>query len=497
MALETDPRPNILWICTDSQRFDTLGCYGNRFVRTPNVDRLADEGVLFENCFAQNPLCSPSRAGFLTGRYPVRVGLRQNGQNIPADAKLVTRMLADHEYICGLSGKLHLAACNRRFTLGDKWWELPRELELIQGTEPRIDDGYAEFHWDHAPGGSSRSSAYTRWCFEQGVEIARTDREDSQEVKHGMPEQYHQTTWCAQKAIDFIEAYADYPHPWLFSVNIFDPHAAFDPPDEYLRPYLERLDDIPLPNYVEGELEDKPPYQKSRHENCRWGGYRDADMGDPHEHRITRAAYWAMCDLIDVQVGRMLEALERSGQRENTIVIFTSDHGEMLGDHGLYIKGPFVYDPAIRVPLIVSWPGRIEAGRRCAGLVELDDLAPTILDFAGLPRHPGMQAKSLWPLLSGEVEPGGFRDDVYCEYYNSNPDDPPVYLTMVRTDTHKIVVVHGGEVGELYDLEADPAETHNLWDDPAHAQLKTDLLIRVCNRMAETADPLPERIGIF
>jgi arylsulfatase len=204
-----------------------------------------------------------------------------------------------------------------------------------------------------------------------------------------------------------------------------------------------------------------------------------------------------MCDLIDVQVGRMLDALESSGQRDNTVVIFTSDHGEMLGDHGLYIKGPFVYDPAIQVPLIISWPGHIAGGRRCADLVELDDLAPTILDFAGLPRHPGMQARSLWPILNGDAERGRFRDDVYCEYYNSNPDDPAVYLTMVRTETHKIVVVHGGDVGELYDLEADPAETHNLWDDPAYARVKTDMLIRVCNRMAQTADPLPERIGIF
>ena len=108
-----------------------------------------------------------------------------------------------------------------------------------------------------------------------------------------------------------------------------------------------------------------------------------------------------------------------------------------------------------------------------------------------------MQAKSLWPILKGGPAPGLFREDVYCEYYNSNPDDPPVYLTMARTEKHKIVVVHGGSIGELYDLEADPNESNNLWDDPAHAGVKTDMLIRVCNRMAQTADPLPERTGIF
>ena len=491
-------QPNVLWICSDSQRFDTLGCYGNQFVRSPNIDRLATDGVLFEHCYAQNPLCSPSRGTFLTGRYPVTHRLRQNGQNIPPTEKLVTRILADDDYICGLSGKLHLAACNRRFLLGDEWWKLPREERLIQGVEPRIDDGYTEFHWDHAPGGSSRSSSYTRWCLEKGVKIERHGRADSKYVTNGMPSEYHQSTFCAEKAIDFMRGYAGYGHPWLFSVNIFDPHFGCDPPEEFLAPYLDRLDEIPLPDYVEGELENKPPFQKSRHLSCKHGDYADGpDAGNPHEHRMLRAAYWAMCDHIDLQVGRMLDALEQTGQRENTIVIYTSDHGEMLGDHGLYIKGPFLYDCAIRVPLIVSWPGHIPAGKRSSALVELGDLAPTLLDAAGLERHPGMQARSLWPLLTGEGDLDSFREDVYCEYYNSNPDKAPVYLTMARTRRHKIVVVHGESTGELYDLREDPSETHNLWDSPQHADVKMEMLLRVCNRMAQTTDPLPERIGIF
>ncbi len=488
---------NILWICTDSQRFDTLGCYGNPHVRSPNIDRLAAEGVLFEHCYAQNPLCQPSRGSFLTGRYPVTTGLRQNGQNIPADEKLITRMLADHEYICGLSGKLHLCACNRRFTLGETWWELPDEERVIQGVEPRIDDGYAEFYWDHAPSPKFRSSAYNRWVREHGAAIEQRPREDSRFVKIGMPPELHQTTFCAQKAIDFIEAYEGYAHGWLFSVNIFDPHFVFDPPQEYLKPYLDRLDEIPLPNYVEGELADKPAWQAERHARCKYAGYDEADLGDPREHRMLRAAYWAMCDQIDVQVGRMLDALDRTGQRENTLVIFTSDHGEMLGDHGLYTKGPFLYDPAIRVPLICSMPGTVAQGVRASGLVELSDLAPTVLDAAGLPRHPGMQTRSLWPMLTGEAPAEAFRDDVYCEYYNSNPDNPKGFLTMVRTETHKLIVAHGTGGGELYDLRSDPAETRNLWDDPAAAEAKTALLVRMTDRMAKTADPLPRRIGIY
>src|SRR5690606_30702917 len=172
--------------------------------------------------------------------------------------------------------------------------------------------------------------------------------------------EYHQTTWCAEKAINFIRANADYDYPWLFSVNIFDPHHPFDPPAEYLERYLERLDEIPLPNYVEGELANKPLFQQIDHGQSYNTPHLHAftEMSED-EHRYVRAAYWAMIDLIDAQVGRMLDALEETGQLENTIVIFMSDHGEMLGDHGIYLKGPYFYEPAIKVPLIVSMPGPV------------------------------------------------------------------------------------------------------------------------------------------
>jgi arylsulfatase len=493
-------RPNILWICSDQQRHDTLGCYGNPHVTTPTIDRLAGEGVLFEHCYAQSPVCTPSRISFLTGRYPVTTRLRQNGQNCPAGEVLVTKLLDEAGYVCGLSGKLHLSACDNRLLLGDEWWKAdPRTY--FRGIEPRIDDGYTEFHWDHGPGHRYPSSGYTRWLHERGLVFQTTPRDDCRYVKHGMPSEHHQTTWCVEKAIHFLEAYADAPHPWAFSVNMFDPHHDFDPPDDYLAPYLAHLDDVPLPNYLEGELQGKPAFQQINHRGAyanKRGDFDCQTMGE-REHRLVRAAYWAMCDHIDVQVGRLIEALERTGQRENTLVIYASDHGEMLGDHGIYLKGPFFYDCAIRVPLIVSWPGAIEGGRRSKALVELADLAPTLLDVAGLERYPGMQTRSLWPLLAGRADLDRFRDDVYCEYYNAMPShkDPKAFATMVRTEQYKLVLCHGVNEGELYDLASDATETHNLWDDAAYAEIKTEMLIRLCDRMAQTADPLPPRIGIF
>jgi arylsulfatase A-like enzyme len=259
--------------------------------------------------------------------------------------------------------------------------------------------------------------------------------------------------------------------------------------------YLDRLGDIELPNYRPGELEGKPVFQKIDHDGA-YGGNAGMpyDEMSEEDHRLVRAAYFAMCDLIDDQVGRMLEALRETGQLDNTIVIFMSDHGELLGDHGVYLKGPFFYEPSVHVPLAISWPGHIPA-RRIDGLIELVDIAPTLLEAAGLDIWPGMQGRSLWPLLTGNGGETG-TSDVYCEYYNAMPwhREPHLpFATMLRTRTMKLVVSHGDRRGELYDLEADPSETVNLWDDPARLAQKCDLMQRLCDRMAFTVDPLPPR----
>lgn len=476
--------PNILWICTDQQRYDTLGCYGNEFVDTPNIDALANDGVRFEQAFAQSPVCAPSRASFLTGRYPRTTGCRQNGQIINEDERLVTRLLADEDYTCGLAGKLHLAPAN------------PDKETLPRMREQRIDDGYADFHWSHDSSQAWPTNEYYHWLREKGESFDRTPVGDSEYVTTSVPAEHHQTTWCAEKTITFIEESAEFDQPWLFSVNPFDPHHPFDPPAEYLEPYLDRLDDIPLPDYEDGELDTKTPFQQTDHEGA-YGGYAGfpaAEMDD-EDHRLLRAAYFAMIDLIDDQVGRMLDALAETGQREDTIVIFMSDHGEMLGDHGIYLKGPYFYEPAVRVPLIISGPG-IQSNETSSALVELTDLAPTLLDAAGSSPHPGMHGKSLWDHLTGNRPLDTHRDSIYAEYYNAmawhdNPELP--YGTMVRTDRYKLVNTHRIPGGELYDLQADPTETKNLWDDPEYTDVKVDLLSTMTDRMAETVDPLPER----
>lgn len=493
--MSTDQRPNILWICADQQRYDTLGAYGNPYVATPNLDRLAAEGVMFDHACAQSPVCTPSRASFLTGRYPRTTRARQNGQSIPPDERLVPRILADSGYTCGLIGKLHLSAAH------------PRPYRPV---EKRIDDGYSWFSWSHQPPPNSAQAAmdwptnsYTNWLRARGVEFERETHPDTDEVQIGLDEEHQHTTWCAETATEFVESMSGFTQPWLLSVNFYDPHHPFDPPKELLDRYLDVLDDIPLPNYVPGELDAKPETQRLHH-NGSYKGARTIEFpsrGD-REHQVMRAAYWAMVDLVDRQVGRILDTLDRTGQRENTIVVFHADHGELLGDHGLYLKGPYFYDPAIRVPLILNWPGGLPSGRRVDDLVELVDLAPTLLEAVGASPEPGMQGRSLLPLINDSLTDTTHRDDVYAEYYNACQDHlgERAFVTMVRTLENKIVVVHGpaaGPSGELYDLIEDPGENTNRWDDPDYVDVKVRMLQRMVDRMAMTVDPLPVRDDIW
>jgi arylsulfatase A-like enzyme len=489
----SEKSPNVLWICTDQQRFDTLGCYENPYIDTPNLDKLAGEGILFEKAYCQSPVCTPSRASFMTGRYPRTTRCRQNGQMIPSEERLISKILAEKGYYCGLSGKLHLAPCSP---------------EICNISENRIDDGFCEYHWSHHPAGVGTGgipesggcnwpgNEYSRWLYKKGVPFERTNYDKKGYVQIGVAEPYHQTTWCAECAGEWIEYAAAYPDcpPWFYIINLFDPHHAFDPPSDLLEKYLAREDTLPLPSYLPGELDGKPLFQKLDHA----GAYNvphqyEYDAMTEDDHRLVKAAYYAMIELVDHAVGRLMDCLKRNGLIENTIVIFCSDHGEMLGDHGIYLKGPYFYEGMSHVPLIMSWPGHFPAGTRSGALVELVDIVPTIAELCVGKIEPGIQGRSLVPLTHG-ASSALHRSSVYCEYYNAMPwhDDPKAFATMVFNGHFKLCRYHG-LAGELYDLEKDPLERKNLWDNADYSAWKSELLVEMTDRMAQTVDPLPIR----
>ena len=469
-------QPNILWICTDQQRADTIGALGNKFVRTPHINALASQGTAFTSAYCQSPVCTPSRASFLTGRYPRTTRCRQNGQAIPSTEKLISRLLADAGYTCGLAGKLHLATCANGVV------------------EKRIDDGYKVFHWSHHPQPDWPENAYTQWLTQQGQTWDKLYKgQSTRYIKEGIPAEYSQTTWCANMAIDFIKKQKG--SPWFFSYNCFAPHHPFDPPADYLARYTP--ENLPTPKYKPNEANSKTTYQRldSEFAHSDPNSYHVAAMTDHDKQQVT-AAYYAMVDLIDYNVGRMVAALNETEQLNNTIVIFMSDHGEMLGDHGIYLKGPHFYEEAVRVPLIFSWPGQFKTGLKVDGLTELIDITPTLLDAAGLSIPQFIQGKTLLPILSGKANPDHHRNSVFSEYYNAWSHKHS-YGTMHRTNSHKMIVYHGTDQGELYDLDKDPDEFNNLWDVEKYSELKTQLLKETFDASVFTMDPAPPREGPF
>jgi len=473
-------QPNLLFVLTDQQRWDSLGCTGNPWVRTANLDRLAEEGALFTHCACNSPVCTPSRASLYTGRYPRTTRCRANGQSLPDSEVLFTRLLADAGYRCGLIGKLHTSACHP---------------SVCPGPERRVQDGFEVFEWSNSPGPTpdQKDHAYRDWLAEKGGERKEEPFVDCTTLDAGRPEELHATTWCVERGMAFIRESSELDRPWMLNLGIFDPHHSFNPPNAYLQRYLDQLEEIPSPDYIPGELATKSPHQVQDHHGAYGGtlGFAFPEMSQ-REHRLVRAAYWAMIDLIDAQLGRLLQCLDELGERENTLIVFSSDHGEMLGDHGIYLKGPYFYEPLLRVPMIVNGPG-VSSGLRNPSLIELVDLAPTLLEACGIPVHPGMQGRSFWPLCQGAA--GGHREDQYCEYLDAMPfhQQAPAWTTMIRTGTHKLVLNHTYGGGELYDLISDPGEHVNRWDDPELQRVQMDLLLRLNQRQVETVDPLPLR----
>ena len=463
--------PNILWYCTDQQRFDTIGALGNPHVKTPAMDRLVAEGVTFEHTYCQSPICTPSRSSIMTGLYPSKLHNTRNGNDtFPDGTPLISKLIADQGYDCGLIGKFHLQSAGYR-------------------TEPRIEnDGFRYWKFSHAPRDDWEPGThdYADWVREQGEDLNAL-----RETEDRVPAELHQTTWATTRAIEFIsEDRGD--SPWMLNINVYDPHPPFIPPKAYAAKF--RAEDMPGPAFEPGDVEAQNALAEADFQT---------QSRDPSEFdgQQAQADYYAMIALIDDQLARLLQFLDESGQAENTVIIFTSDHGEMLGDHGLLYKGCRFYEGLVRVPLIFKFPGQFAGGRRTDTPVELLDLSATLLDIAGAEIPEYHQGHSLLTRLVEEAPlDAPVRPFVRCEYFDALApkftQGNGTFATMHRREQYKLVVYHSLNLGELFDLEMDPEEHKNLWGDTAYQALKHELILESFNAHVNlTTDVGSERIA--
>jgi arylsulfatase A-like enzyme len=406
---------------------------------------------------------------------------------------MFTRNLAQAGYHCGMIGKQHLYPC-------DNWQ-----------TEPRRDDGYQFYEWAHGPNHRALENDYHRWLRTTQPAIYADifpDRGANESTAFGneartgtpidhVPKEAHYSHWVAERAISFINQPRSEASPFCLVANFFDPHHPFGAPQEF----RDRIDSsaIPDPATYDGELQDKPAEQTYYSEKSYAGRAPGFKEYSTDQIREIRAQYWAMIALIDHEIGRILAALETAGMAQSTLVVFSSDHGEMLGNHQQLLKGPQLYDDLTRVPLIARWPERIVAGRTINELVQWVDLPATFLDVAGCATGDGVQGETLMPLLIDSDEQGGaspeWRNWAISEYrYSGFETDPLIMTTMLRSEQWKLIIWHGSPAtqsprnGELYDLSRDPRELNNLFHDPQHAHVRKRLKRVLLDVQAETED---------
>lgn len=461
-------KPDIVMIVTDQQRYDTIRALGARHMDTPNLDRLAERGVTFSNCHVTAPSCVPSRASLFSGYYPHTNGVLANGQ--PWEKTWVSD-LQDAGYQTVNIGKMHTipylasAGFDERFVVENKdrymegryfldEWDkalaaqgLVKQQRVQYRTLPDYKDRLGAFTWDLAPHMQSDNfvGGMTRW-------------------------------WLETKPVE---------KPLFLVVGFPGPHPPYDPTPDYAEKYMAR--DVPLPVVTDEEMDGLPPPLTEKrvhdvevdHDSVSWKLNPTRD----ELHRM-RAYYYANVEMIDREVGDILDGLEARGNLDNTIIIFTSDHGDCLGDHGLSQKWS-AYEEVTRVPLIISAPERFKGGREIDALVQLFDLGPTILEWAGVTPDSSFEAETLNPALEGKEFAG--RSHVYCEQGGDVNLTGAKFFTMVRSHTHKLVHFQGHDYGQLFDLQADPSELVNLWDVEEARDAKAELLSTMLNWHVDSA----------
>ena len=476
-------RPNVLLIVTDQQRYDTLHCGGEEAIETPHIDWLSKRGTRFTHAFCATPICSPARASLLSGLYPHQHGMVANHQPRPGcdqmhlspDVKLIADYLKPEGYACGYTGKWHLGTGSDRRGFGE----------------------YVASHFDFDTDTPEQNEAITH-ARAIGVELTgrRQGTEPNPETFNNktrvgpsiMPLADHPATLMCDRAMSFIQRHQHSDDPFMLVYSTHEPHSPFVSP----RPFdaMYKPDDMPLPP----TFTDKSfhPHTKIRQDNQL---RKINEMGlSESEMREIVAAYYGQVSFCDHLVGRLVASLIDTGQLADTLVIFTSDHGEMMGRHNMLLKGAAVFDDLARIPLVIVPPGGLESESVDSALVSHIDLMPTILDWCGTDIPAGLDGMSLRPQIEASPDSDrldGRRTGVVTEFHSCNWTNPIGPLRMWRTEEWKYVESYHGD-HELYNLADDPHECRNLIEDPAASETLASLKAGLRDWCERTGDTWPD-----
>ncbi|HVE48672.1 MAG TPA: sulfatase-like hydrolase/transferase [Casimicrobiaceae bacterium] len=502
-------RPNILFITSDQQRADCYGFEGRR-VKTPHLDAMARAGTRFSACITPNLVCQPSRCSILTGLLPRTHGVDDNGIDLPAafSDRSYAAVLSRHGYDTALIGKAHF---NTSHTFTPTGTPECRASSADYG--PAWDGPYVgidhvelmlEGHNAFPPMAPPRGQHYERWYFEHGGEALTalylkalpplTDA--AQTWNSGLPVAFHNSTWIGDRTIEYLRNHSE--RPFCLWASFPDPHHPFDAPEPWC--YLHHPDDVDLPEHRTLDLDRRPWWHRASLEgkpqmaNETLRKFREEASRTPvqsdRQLRHLIANYYGMISLIDHQVGRIRLALDDLGLAKNTIVVYSTDHGDWLGDHGLILKGPMAYEGLLRVGLIVEGPG-VPASKIVDDPVSILDLPATFCDYAGCSMPDDAHSESLRPLIEQESTS---RDFAFSEWQlRASRCGVDLALRTVRTRRHKLTLEENSGDGELYDLDDDPMEMNNRFEDASFANVRRELTDMVRSRPDDArSTPLPQ-----
>ena len=522
-------QPNFILFMTDQQRWDHLGCNGNKVLKTPNIDAIAARGVRFDKFSVASAVCMPNRATLATGRMPSLHGVRYNGVPLTKDSVTFVDLLRAAGYNTGLCGKSHLQNFSDMEVTLPPYTETgappPSDLQearrgTIRGSEyeeekpPKEErQGYLNlqtpfYGFDHVDlvtrHGDRARGHYDEWLKEQHADADSLRGADNaipepnycapQAWHTSIPEEHYTSTYVADKSAEFLEANAVGKNdaPFFLQCSFPDPHHPYTPPGKYFTMYDP--DDIELPGSYNNSS-PQPTTAFIQQQTLANAMPRTGNLPFATTERETReiiAVTYGMISMVDDCIGRVVQKLEDLGLAEDTVLLFTSDHGDFMGDHGIMLKGPLHYQSLINVPFIWADPRDGLSDVRNQELGGTIDIARTVLARADLAPYNGMQGHDLGPLMRGEVDK--VRDGLILEQDSQKPNfhfDTPIKARTYLTTRWRLSRYMGSKFGELYDLVKDPLEMDNLWNDPDHASVKGELLGEMVMAMIEHQETSP------